>query len=314
MIRRQRHGLSGIGWLLLFPLALGSLGGAWWWKAASAFPSSRVSFLVVGDPVMVVTWDQRKQEVFLLSLPAATRIDATRGYGRYSLDALWKLGDMDGRPGSVLRESVEDALGLPIPWYLKPSRSDAAPAGIDFLRQLFSVQSMWAVLVGATRSNIAPPRFLVLAISALFLRANQVVMVPVQSAIGTEMLPDGTREPILMPERMDSLVGTDFEEAPVRAEGLSVALYNTTDMPTLGQRAARILSHAGALVVTVGNDQPVGDGCIVRGKKELLAGATVRFIRRYFGCSVQVAEEVQRADILVYLGKDFEMRYLPSQK
>lgn len=302
-----RTGGWWIGILLLSVIA----GLMWWWSVASTFPTSRVTLLVVGDPMMVVSWNRDKKTVLLVTIPSATRIDATRGYGRYALDALWKLGELENRPSTVLLESTEDALGVPIPWYLRPPGTQLSADPIGILREMFSLQSVVSVLVGTTKTNISVPRFLALAGQARFVRANEVSTLDLSGAIGTEQLADGTQEPAFVPEPLEALIGSDFEEAPLRAEGLTVAIYNTTETPILGQRAARMLSHAGTIVVSVGNEEPVRETCMVQGKKQLLSSATARFIRWYFGCTEVASEGVARADLLLYLGKDVENRYLP---
>ena len=105
-------------------------------------------------------------------------------------------------------------------------------------------------------------------------------------------------------------MGTALEEDSIRKESLRVAVYNTTDMPTLGHRAERKVNKIGALVVEVGNDTPVVDTCIVSGIKSVIESFTVRFMVDTYGCKTNVSEINKRADIEMRIGRDFQRHFL----
>jgi hypothetical protein len=105
-----------------------------------------------------------------------------------------------------------------------------------------------------------------------------------------------------------------FENDVLRKEGLSVALYNTTSVPALGNRASRILTNAGILVVTVGNDEPAISQCEVAGSAKPLSSKTAAYMLGIFGCRKIVLQEGTRADLTIRLGSDYAKRFEASTK
>ena len=86
--------------------------------------------------------------------------------------------------------------------------------------------------------------------------------VPVTSEVTQ---PDGTKQEVIDPAQVDLTFHNVVEDENVRREGTTVAIYNTTQTPGLGNRAARFLSAGGALVVAVANENTERAGCTLTG-------------------------------------------------
>ena len=71
----------------------------------------------------MVVWSQDLQsnKFIKITIPASAQVDAVGGYGRYSLGSLWKLGAIDNKNGTLVSDSLEEALGISIPWYVDVS-------------------------------------------------------------------------------------------------------------------------------------------------------------------------------------------------
>jgi len=278
----------------------------------------RHTIVLAGTPMHIWSWDIAKNTFVDIQIPADTIIDAVRGYGRYSLEALWKFGSIDRNESFLAVQSLEEVLGLPIAWYIGPSdlalphESDSRGAATGY----FSFQKIVAFFSGKFRTNIPPSLFMQLVWKLLWVRPDSVVTLDLSRLDSGSLvdLPDGTHVYVLDPDRLDVLFGNTFEDERIRKEARSVGVFNTTSMPTLGNRLARLLGHVGVLVVTVGNDTPMVDRCVVSGTKDNLQSLTAQFLIALLDCRKWERDEGGRADIVVRLGSDYRQRFLPSRK
>lgn len=313
--RYERLGLRFGRWvaagilLVLFAIA----GIAWMALKKPAFP--RLTVVVVGDPMVVWSWDRSVHHAVRITMPAATVIDAVGGYGKYSLEALWRLGDIEKRGGTILVQSLQEALGLPIDGYVGPNGPElSGMADTPLVPTPIQILRLPLVILGSYRTNISPSTLLYLSLAAMRLRPDNVTTIELaKDAMVSQQLADGTVVETPDMSRLDVLFGTMFEDAQVRREGLSVAVYNTTDMASLGSRAGKLLGRMGVFVVRVGNDAQPIDQCSVRGSKKALAGATAAVIIEILGCG-QEEGTPELADLEVRVGKAYQARFLPRDK
>ena len=298
MVRRRTY-ISRLGITLLVVGIVGVLAAVSVLRMQSQ--TGRTTVVLMGEPVMVWSKDRSTKRVIRITLPKNTVIEGVHGYGMYSLESLWKLEEIEREYGAVLASSMQEALGVPIPWFIggKGEREGTLTWGsvLEYLR-------------GGYRTNIPLPLLVSLIIeTARTDQVEEVALTP-NTALTSQTLPDGTTRNVLDTSRVDILLGSLFEDESIRREGLSVAVYNTTDMATLGNRAARILGHIGVFVVRVGNDTPTIDRCTITGAKRVLATTTATIIRELFGCeTVEGAAEV--ADIDVRVGSTYQAKFLP---
>jgi len=137
-----------------------------------------------------------------------------------------------------------------------------------------------------------------------------------KNIVEVEELPDGTKQYHILTKEVDVVCKGLFEDEKIREEGLTVALFNTTEMPALGFRTARILSALGMMVVSVGNrteeEAPISR-CQILADKQSLASYTVAQIDRLFNCEKKQARSDKRADVEVYIGTEYSGRFVPMQ-
>lgn len=252
---------------------------------------SRLTVLAIGDPMVVWSVDTKSNTFIKITIPADVQVDAVGGYGRYSLAALWKLGTIDKKNGTLVSGSLEEVLGISIPWYVDISGGRLLPRSNMPLPLLIS----W---LGTMRS-VKPDRTTAIAITP-------------KTALEVQELPDATRIMVMDPARVDALLGTQFEDEAIRREHLSVTVYNTTDMPTLGARVGRMLNRVGVFVVRVGNDRPAIDRCMVSGEPKAVKSVTSRTIAAIFQCAL-VEKPSETGDLDVRVGTRYQARFLPAK-
>ncbi len=318
--RRLRHQSKGrFWWLFFFFIAFfGIAAVAIFFFGGSAKESTSTAVVLMSDPVVVVFWNKTSGTVTHILLPADTVIDGVGGYGKYSLEGLWKLGAIDKKEGTILSESVEELLGIPVSWYVGGRHRALLQTknSSSLAKEAFALPALLSFFSGAYTSNM--PYFSIFSLSWTFshIRPDSVRTIDLlQGDVLIEQgLPDGSTRRLVDKERLDRKIGSLLEDEAIRKEGISVAVYNTTQSPFLGTQAARLLEHMGVRVVEVGNDSPQVDRCTLWGGKKVLRSATGVFIRHVYDCLAVEGEDAngqRRADLIVRLGSRYQARFLP---
>ncbi len=272
-------------------------------------PLGRETYVLVSDPVIVASWSEVDRTLTLISFPADIAAEGTHGYGTYSLAAFWRLGEIDKKDGMVLSEIMSEALGIPITGYI------GSKTGGNISQSVFSIKNIFGFLGGVYRTNIPLNTFISLAWMLDVERPDRVKTYDftqdTAAVAGDSVLPDGSTVKILDPQRLDAQLNTIFEDESVRRESVTVAVYNTTGMPSLGNRIGRLLTNLGVSVVTVGNDTPEVNTCTVTGSEPILKSKSAKVIVSVLGCR-SVVGKVSRADIILRIGKMYEKRFIPN--
>lgn len=286
------------------------------WRSFSR--QARISIAVMGDPVWVWSWDTLRNRFVAVKIPPDSLVEGVHGYGKYSLESLWQLGLIDSVGGTLFATSLEEALGVPVRWYLggKKTKITSSSTPLAALKDFFSLTGVNKYFSGMYATNIPALTFLRLMKAVQFLRPDRVNSISLAPGKGLveEELPDATKVLVVDPSQLDILWGNIFEDETVRREALTVAIYNTTQVSSLGVRAARILGHLGVVVVTVGNDEPVIERCQLSGAKPFLESATARLITEVLDCATFASSEESRADLIVRLGTAYEARFSPLMR
>lgn len=310
--RQDRKPWARTLFIVFLCFSLLSIGIFFWFGDIHAV-GSRMTVVLVGDPVTIVSRDATDGSFLVVSIPAQAVVESVHGYGQYSLESLWKLGSIEGRAGMVLSQSVEELFGVPMPWYVGRNNHTLVGKSSDpltLVKSVFSFRLLSEFFRGAFVTNMSPREFLTFAWAFSQRRPDNIKIIDVAHTLLSKSLPDGSSVMVAVPNSIDQAVGNAFEDSVIRKEGLSVAVFNTTAVPTLGTRVSRMLSHAGMFVVLVGNDRPTIGACAISGGKKELASRTAAFIVVQYGC--RKAEGMEpRADLTVRIGTDYQGRFLP---
>lgn len=268
--------------------------------------SDRITLVVASDPVEVVSWHPQSRSLTTIRIPAETRIETVGGYGVYPIRGFWLLGNIDEAARAAFVPSMQEALGLPVSFYVGPGEGESlAP---------FSWQMLLPWGGGALQHNVPLPAALRLLRHLPFISSDHKTDVTLAPGRGLASVtaPDGSDSLTLDTNQSDVLLGPLFEEEDIRREAIPVAVYNTTTVPSLGTRVGRLLSHIGYHVVAVENDEPIIQRCEVHAGQEYAKTRSVRVVRRLFGCALVEDESQKRADIVVRMGSEYAQRFLPG--
>jgi len=299
-------------WLFLFAALIGFFVWQVFLRTEASF---RRTVVFAGSPVVVWSCASDNSGCEVVTIPSSYVVDAVHGYGRYSLDALWRLGFIDKRGGEILADSVADLLGLSHAWFMgsnDPSLPEVA-SGVTLGKKIISLSSLFPFILHRDRSDIPTSEFIALAkqISSTPFDGITSVDLSEKQVTESQALPDGTVQNVFSTDQVDRALKGMFEDTAIRKEALTVSVYNTTETPDLGTRAARLLTTSGILVVSVGNDEQELAHCVVSGSSTALASHTARVLEWILGCHGSVMTGVQSSDLVVRVGTDFAARYAP---
>ena len=277
----------------------------WIFFPRTKHPYGRETYVVVSDPMIVLSWSPAEKELTRIFIPSDIAADGTHGYGTYTLAAFWRLGEIDKKDGTVLSETFSEALGIPIDGYI------GAKNGTVLSPFIFSLKN----ILGAYRTNIPLLTFIQLAWQLDVERPNHVNTYDFSNnppAISQlTQLPDGSAQQILDPQRVDAQLAHVFEDDAARKEPVTAAVYNTTDMPSLGNRVGRLFTNLGVSVVTVGNDTPEIKTCTLTGSLQALKSKSAAIIMSVLGCTSTIGK-TSRANLILRVGSSYAKRFLPN--
>jgi len=284
-------------------------GIVWFCLPKKENPYPRESFVVVGSPMTVYSWNPRDRSLLRISIPETVAAEGTHGYGTYSLAAFWRLGQIDKKDGSVLAESVSEALGIPVTGYI------GAKTGV-LTNDIFTFAHSISYLRGVFLTNMSLPAFMHFVWLLRVAKPAHIDDYDFTHNPGLiaddVVIADGSHQLILNPDRVDARLAHIFEDEAVRRETVTTAVYNTTEMQSLGSRVARLLSTLGVSVVYVGNDTQEVDACVVTGTKDALGKGSAKVIQSVLGCVLKEISEPDRADLTVRIGKSYAKRFIPN--
>lgn len=276
----------------------------------------RQSLVIAGNPARVVSWNAAKNQVTILDVPQEVMIDATGGYGSYRLGSLFTLDHLEHKHGILYTSSISDAIGLPVSWYIDPGYAVGQISGVDVVRSIFSLKNVWRALTHQMDTSMPIPTWMSFMFAASALSSDSVTVVAAGNAFVDTILPDTSVVKKLDPSRLDYLIDNAFMDTGLRAEGLTIGVYNTTGVPSVGERAARVMSHLGLQLVSVGNAAKEQTTCTVSGSSQVLSSKTAQFIRDYFHCQNGIAisgNQATVADISLYLGMFYASQFLQAK-
>ena len=285
---------------------------AWFTLPLASGSQLPISVVVAGEPMAVFSLEKSGRAT-LITLPSGVAVAAVYGYGTYSLEALWQLGTIEKKGGQLLSASLSESLAVPLAWYIARRSGEASGiAGLADLKRFFSPGAISRFLTGQYQTNLSLPRLVKLVSSVQGLTPDRLTAIDLRGrdVYRIEELPDGSQRKIIDSAKIDETIGSAMELEEIRREALAVAIYNTTEVPALGNRVARLLSRLGVIVVTTSNETPEVNECEVSGNKAAISTKTARLIIEFYRCRVTEKMGDGRADLELRIGTSYASRFL----
>lgn len=285
--------LIGAGWRIYGSLAQSIWDGR-----------NRVNIVFATQPVFIASFSPHLGSLSLLLIPNETYIQTTHGYGKYRIETIWKLGELEDRE-SLLAESSQEYLGLPVDGWVgggKEEIQNEKQAKGLILNRLFGL------IKGRDETNLTRWDLVRLWWEIRGVRFDKIYLINLTetSAITVVTLPDGTTGFELDTSRLDGIIAKYFQDEKIREEGVVLEVANATNYPGLAAHAARIISNVGGRLISVRDWSLRSKECEVRSKKEKVGSYTLGKLMKIFDCKAS-GEDLgdSRAEAVLILGENY---------
>lgn len=245
-----------------------------------------------------------KREVVVLETPLNTQIPVAGGYGQYSIEALPKLGQIEGVGDKMLIKSMERLLGVQFQAVLYRETPDelkridtsfiAGIANSLVAAKFGDAQSFYdAVVINRLLKTFANRKLQIVAFDQAGLLQQVDVVDGVTATIADEL-------------QLNRIIAKDIVASDPQLAAVSVVLENTTGHAGLAAYWGRYVAHAGYDVIRlVDASVPVEKTQLVFSSQALRASDEGILLQRLFPDNEVAVAPTQdyRSDVVIKLGE-----------
>lgn len=264
--------------------------------------NNRVNFVVSDQGVNLVSFDPQAGDLISLTIPSKTQIEVIHGYGKYRIEAISTLEEIEKRQ-DLLVGSLQQNFAVPIDGWIR--LGDSGQGLADSKEKILGV--LEKQVFGRGKTNFTDWDLVRLWWKIRQLRFDKTNFVNLNqiNVLTPQALPDQTQVWEVDKNLLDSYLSKAFIDAKIRQENLTVEVLNATTRLGLGEQGARLISNLGGEVISVGNAEMQSGKCEVQSNKDKKDNYTVKRIAKVFNCGWQEKKEEGRADITLILTEDY---------
>lgn len=260
----------------------------------------RFNFVLIGQPLFIVSFQPLQKTGVILTLPPEALIESLYGYGFYRAESLYRLSQLENRGGQLVEGSLQAFLGLPVEGFLVNKEAKGEKSDVT--------NSLALALKGEAETNLTVWDLLRLWWQTKRIRTDKLTLFDMSqtSASKQVLLADGSQAVEIDPQKLEKIINDYFKDDDLANEDLSIAVLNSTSFPGLAQKAARLVENIGGRVVTIGDWPDLVKKCQIRSKKSNQKSYTVQKLTKTFSCQWEEgSKSEQRAEAVLILGEDY---------
>lgn len=264
----------------------------------------RISLVWVTDPVWVTTYHSKTGILGLIRIPSQTYVDVPKGFGRYKIGVLWKLGRIENKQSNILAAAVQRYLAVPIDGWVEidrqPPSLDGKPEEV-FNKLLSSLALHLKDNTSFSTTITFLDRIIIWLIMKKVKPADIVYVDLAKEQVMTKAkLADGSVVEVGSPELIDKISSRLFWEEQMRQSPLVFRVYNGSNIKGYANQVARILTNMGLHVVGITNTSP-RNNCQLETPQDKVKDNSVKRIKTLFDCQV-IGDSRLKQESLLYLG------------
>lgn len=261
----------------------------------------RINFVLKGEETILASF-KPEESLTLIPIPKGTYLEVTHGYGKYRVEAISSLGEIEKRE-NLLKETIQENLGVPVEGWINIVNSKLKI--VNSKETLLNKLGEQIRSVGKT--NFSPWDLIRLWWKIRKVKGGEVEVVDLAklNVFSEIKLADGTTVFEPDPARLDPVMQKFLPDFALKKENLSIEVLNGTLHPGLAEKGARLLTNIGGEVVAVGNSEEASQKSKVKSPKSKRNSYTISKIKRIFTAEWEEKKEEGRAEITVILGEDY---------
>jgi hypothetical protein len=282
---------------------------------------STINLVVKASSVYTLSYHPQDHEMVILKIPDDTYVTLPQKYGSWPTRSVYQLGQAENPPigAQLLKTTIEMNLGVPIDGFMY------YPGDQDLLTTVKNIRKNpmeSLAFLKAVQSDLTPIELGKLVWGWWGVRLDKIKMVDLGASQITDsiLLPDGSRALGMNKALIDQLMQKEFVDSGVSDEGLSISIYNSTDVPGLAEKAARIVTNLGGRVIYQGNIKDKHAKSLIFSKPDHDKSYTKLRLSHIFApdclikgsfwskkdtCSSLTTEDIGRGDVTIILGEDY---------
>jgi hypothetical protein len=264
--------------------------------------AERINFVVNGKNTSLVSFEPTEKTLTFLEIPNNTLLEVTHGYGEYQLSAIARLGDLEKRK-NLLSETLQENLALPVSGYIQ----DLGVQENDVNSRNNLNDILIEGLVGKNQTNLSSWDILRLWWQIRTVKETDVLIFNLEKRdlLTAKTLAEKTKVFSLDTPIFDLKMQNLLPILALKKDNLTIEILNSTGVPGLADKTARILNNIGTRVVSTGNMETEIQKSLLKGNKNLKNTKTVEIVKKLFNCDWQDTDESGRADLTLIIGHDY---------
>ncbi|MDO8638026.1 MAG: LCP family protein [Candidatus Daviesbacteria bacterium] len=269
-----------------------------------------INTAILADKIYILSFNPDQKTLLLLKIPDETYLPVPFNFGKWSMGSVYQLGQSENPPiGALLfKKTLEENLGIPLNSYIIDQKSqDSFEKKLTNLRQnpLENISFLRGI-----KTDLSFLEYWKLAWSLRGVRFDKVKTLDLGESDLTSwlVLRDGSRVISIEQEELDNYIQKYFADSKLKDEGLSIGIYNTTEHTGLAEKAERLIENMGGRVVFTANSKSHLDQSLLLGGKSYTFDVLSGFFAKK-PTSLPSNLDSSRADINLFLGEDYFMRY-----
>ncbi len=280
---------------------------------------SVLNVVVKSDQIYILSFDPVKKTVLNLKIPDEMYISLPFSYGYWKMSSVYDLGQSEnpGIGANLLKDAVGNMMGIPINGYLIAASSwQKMPLAsiVDKIRQNPINAFMF---LRDSKTDLSLVEFWQMSWGIRGARSDKIENSNMEKAglASGKTSVDNSKVLESDPAEIDQFVQANFADEKIKDEGFGVGIYNATDHLGLAEVASRIVSNLGGRVMFTSNSAKHLEKSLVFDKDSYTFNKLSKifspdcFLKKSSCDKNEFNLELGRADINIFLGEDYYLRY-----
>lgn len=230
--------------------------------------NSPINVVVKSSQLGIISFNPASESLTVIKVPDEVMIPTALGYGRWPARSIYDLGQSEDNIGAqLLKLTFSSAIGAPIDGYII-FKGETGEKGVDTIIEDLraSPVSMLSIL-GGIKTDLSLMEVIRLMNEIRGVRFDKVNTLDLAQSQNTSwiLLSDGSRALEINYSLLDKTVSPYLEDESLSLEGVSVAVYNSTEHPGLAEKASRMIANMGGRVVLTSVIEPSQDKSVIIG-------------------------------------------------
>ncbi|MFH0863923.1 MAG: LytR C-terminal domain-containing protein [Candidatus Gottesmanbacteria bacterium] len=287
-------------------------------KNSQLLKDSRVTIVLATQPIMVVSLTPQG-EMTILSIPKNTYLETIHGFGSYRVGAVWSLGKQEKLGGTLLADTIQEYLAVPIDGWIGPSSGDqtwnigmtkqeviSLKNSLTSWNMFFNFKNLLAQYKNIdTNLNILDITRLWYSIKNIRFDKINYINLGESSSLKPFNFIDGSQGLNSDINLIDITIKDLFKDKKIIDDKLVIEVVNSSSKNGMANRISRLITNMGGTVISISNNAEEQNNCSINGNDNILVSYTSQRLLQIYGCQKGKAIDNLRVDLQLVIGNNY---------